>query len=414
MVCSLRSLAVSILGLQFLAGSVTCADPIDAQALFTRIREQVNATVHNAPRFTCTENINRSWFRNRQRQKPECDSDRARDNAGHNLVRTDRLRLDVAVAAGQEIFGWHGEHSFRTDEVDQLVSSGPISSGTYFSFLSSIFLEGASRIYFLDLRTENGQQIATYGYSVSIEKSKFETRSGAGTGVMGYHGSFAADAKTGALMKLQIITDTMPLDVSWICSFSLQVTYSEIVLNGISFQIPAEVLMDVVDSNREHTQTVTRYNGCQEFLGQSVLRFGDGPAPASNSVQIAAPQKLPSNLRLIVRIRSLVNPATAWAGDPVEGELTAPLITPEGRQIAPKGALVRGRLLRMEKWREPARFYTAMIEFDEMQAAGVDYELNLTNIKEPVAMDPQRASMEQRLELENPRSPTTRMRVTSV
>ena len=147
------------------------AQKTDPQALLDEVRLKVASTVQRASRYTCMETIEPYWYANRKPVRPGCDTDRSPEINGQNLVRSDRLRLDVAVGSGQEMFSWHGQKSFQTEEIDRLVTAGPISSGTYFSFLSSVFLEGLATVDFLDLRSEAGKQLAAFGYSVPISES---------------------------------------------------------------------------------------------------------------------------------------------------------------------------------------------------------------------------------------------------
>ncbi len=94
------------------------------------------------------ESIERFWYRNHEPVRTGCGIDFTPEIGIRKLVSNDRLRLDVAVGSDQEIFSWHGQKRFQTEEIDQLVTTGPISSGTYFSFLSSIFLDGSAKVDF--------------------------------------------------------------------------------------------------------------------------------------------------------------------------------------------------------------------------------------------------------------------------
>ncbi len=57
----------------------------------------------------------------------------------------DRLRLDVAVSEGNEIFSWHGGSKFSSAGVNGVVKSGPISSGSFVGYLRNIlFTQGVA------------------------------------------------------------------------------------------------------------------------------------------------------------------------------------------------------------------------------------------------------------------------------
>lgn len=375
------------------------AQSTDPQALLEKVRSKVSSTVQRAPRYSCVETIERFWYANRKPVLPGCDTDRPPEVNERNLVKSDRLRLDVAVGSGQEIFSWHGQKRFQTEEIDRLVTAGPISSGTYFSFLSSVFLEGSANIDFRGFHNEGGKQFAIFEYSVPADQSKFETRIDSGKEVMGYHGKFAVDSTTGSLDQLDIVADEIPKSAR-VCTFDLKAHYGMVSLNGAEFQLPRHVDMDITDPNHEHTRTVTRYQECRQFLGESIVHF-DSTTSEITPVGGSRPAKtLPSGLRLQIRIKSSTNPETAWAGDAVRGELANDILDEHGLVIVPKGAPVQGRLLRLESWVRPYRFYTVALQFQELTFANEDYMLNLKSIMEPTTVGP--TSIPRRMQLESP------------
>jgi hypothetical protein len=376
------------------------AQVINPQALLDEARLNIAATVERAPRYTCMEDIERYWYANRKPVRPGCDTDRPPEISDRNLVRSDRLRLDVAVGSGQEIFSWHGQKTFQTEEIDRLVTAGPVSSGMYFSFLSSVFLEGSAQIDFQGFRTQAGKQVAVFGYSVPRDVSKFETRTASGKEVMGYHGEFTLDVATRELEELRVLTDDMPKS-AWVCSFDSTARYGVTLFHGAGFQLPVNVVMNILDVNHQLTRTVTQYRDCHEFLGESVLHF-DGSAPARTPSLPKAVRTLSSGLPVRIRITSRVNPETAWAGDRIEGKLAADVFDEHGMALLPKGTGVVGRLLRLETWVRPAHSYTVALQFEELSLAGEDYRLNLKSVMEPDATNNGQDSIRRRIQLENP------------
>jgi hypothetical protein len=344
-----------------LADSLSSQATIDPQTLLNEARRRVALTVQRVPRYTCTESIERFWYATGKVARPGWEAGLVPLIAEENLVRSDRLHIDVAVGSGQEMFAWHGQRSFQTDEIDQLVSSGPISSGSYFSFLSSIFLEGLARINYGGLRLDGSRQVAVFEYSVSISQSHFETRTASGKDVMGYHGEFTVNPSTGELEQLDILTDDMP-DGAAACNFATKTTYAASMLNGSPFQLPESVTMDVVSRSHEKTRTVTHYRQCHEFTSQSVLRFDEAPGEGNISTSRTA-RTLPAGLPVRIRIKLGVDPEMAWAGDPVEGELAADIVDSKMQLLAPKGAPVHGLILDAAILRRPSRSYVIALQF---------------------------------------------------
>ena len=367
----------------------------DPQSLLNQLREQISVIVASAPRYTCTEAIERAWYHSQRPESPGCDTDRAPQIGRRTLVETDRLRLDVAVGADQEMFSWHGEKAFQTEKIDALVGEGPIHSGSYFGFLSSIFLEGTAQIDYVGLRAEGSHQVAVFQYTLPMAESKFDTETEMGPVVLGYHGEFTVDPVSHSLQRLTVIAEEREVPESArLCSLHLDTRYEVVNLNGNGFRLPATVEMTLLDRNREIKHTSTKYQDCRQYLAESQLRF-DAP-PASSAPTTAQPLKeLPPGLTVTIRITSDTNPAHSWGGDPVTGELWDDLIDEHGTVLAAKGALVKGRLLRMETFLKPQRSYVAAIQFEQV----ADYSLHLKPTTETDMHGS--ASMPRRLQLDN-------------
>jgi hypothetical protein len=295
------------------------------------------------------------------------------------------------------MFSWHGDKSFTTDEIDSLVTAGPISSGTYFSFLSSIFLEGQADIDYRGLHDEAGKQLAVFGYFVPISRSSFETRTSDGKEVMGYRGEFLADPETGEIERLEIETDDMP-KTALVCNFALETRYTTAVLRGNNFRLPAGVVMDITDVNHQHTKTISEYKQCREFTGESVLRFNTAPVVRQADTS-PAPKILPAGIGLDIQITSTLNPTTAWGGDVIDGVLASDVLDGRGQVLARQSTAVSGRLLRIEHLRRPDS-YTVALQFTEMNAEGGHIALSLNSVTKPAPES--RQYMPRRFQLENP------------
>ena len=88
------------------------------------------------------------------------------------LMLRDRLRLDVAVVDGGEIFSWAGAGKFETHDVDKLVGDGASGSGEFGSFLASVFGGAPDAIRYAWLRND----LAQFEYNVPVAKSNYRYR----------------------------------------------------------------------------------------------------------------------------------------------------------------------------------------------------------------------------------------------
>jgi hypothetical protein len=275
-----------------------------------------------------------------------------------------------------------------------------VSSGSYFSFLSSIFLEGIAKIDFRGLQGDVGKQVAVFGYSVPLRESHFETRTARGKEAMGYNGEFTVDPTKNELRQLDIDTDDMP-ETALFCAFSSKTRYEVTILNGVAFQLPASVAADILYQSHERARTITQYRECREFSAESVLRFGDVPKQDGRTVSKSI-RTLPAGLAVRIRIKTGIDPNTAWTGDPVEGELATDIVDGQGKVLAARGAPAQGILIRLETGVRPSHFYTAALKFRNLSAAGEDYRLNLKSLAEPLSLGTGRDSMPSRIQLDTP------------
>ena len=330
-------------------------------------------------------------------KKFACTGDCFPDNTDRNLVESDRLRLDVAVGANGEMFSWHGQKSFQTEEIDRLVTAGPVSSGNYFSFLASIFVESVAKIDFVGFRKDGDRQVAVFQYAVPLAKSGFETRTSLGKATIGYHGEFTVDLANRELEQLEIVADDLP-ESAFVYRYSSKTRYRVTVLNGTALQVPVRVDMNLFYQNHERAEVIAQYQQCHEFKAESVLRFDTATTETENSA--AKPTlPLPSGLSVRIKINSQVDLASAWAGDEVDGELAEDLMDAQGKQIAPVGTTVHGLLVLADTGRRPSS-YTVAVTFRELSVAGVNYKLDLKSVL-PLVTEIKESSVPSTLEVDN-------------
>ena len=117
----------------------------DPKEILVRVRDNLMQTIARMPRYMCTQTIDRATYHpDLGEQRLSCDDLLSEKNrASLKLATTDRLRLDVAIAASNEIYSWVGEDRFDDRDLFQLVRQGAVQNGSFSTFLVSIF-EGSS------------------------------------------------------------------------------------------------------------------------------------------------------------------------------------------------------------------------------------------------------------------------------
>lgn len=356
-------------------------NPSAAQAIFNRIRQQVAETVNAAPNYTCTETVERTQLRSGFQARGGCEESAfALLRGTYKPVERDRLQIDVGIANNREVFSWHGQNTFVTSDITSLVSSGTISSGSFFGFLSDIFLNGRGHYFYTGNVVVNGKALASFRYTMPGSASHFVVRTHSGRHVMAYHGEFTADPVSGILHSLTVDTEDIPEDLAS-CSLNQVVTYQDITLNGKKFRVPSMVELHSRLKNHDLANSITRYVNCHEFLGTSNVHYSDDPklVAASNTPTPA----LPAKHHLKLRLSSPIDSDKAWTGDPVVAKLENTLRGKHGRLLAEKGAVVSGRLVQLTEFGNDSPYWIFRIRFERLHAAGGDYRIAL-NSQSPI------------------------------
>jgi hypothetical protein len=352
------------------------AAPVNPQELFDEIRRNVVHTLKNAPRYTCQESIQRQWYDRSSLLGPGCPgSDISLDNR-FQPVMSDRIRFDVGIVGGQEMFSWHGGNSFATDRIDDVVVTGPVSSGTFYTFLLTIFAEGRGHFQYRGVRVEKGHTLALFNFEVPRKMSAYMVRSSGASAIAGYHGTFTADLSSASLQSLNVIVDELDPSLE-ICRFNLDFEYRNTTFGESPFITPSSVQMTGVYPSHQISSSRTSYIDCHQFVGESVVHFDDVPVADTATRKARNVQDLPSGLQLSIRLTSKLAPDRSWGGDAIDGELDQPLKDKKGRVLAPAGTRISGRLIEFSQHYGPEVNYTVGLQFDNLHTAESDYRVKL-------------------------------------
>src|SRR5207244_2505897 len=136
----------------------------------------------------------------------------------------------------------------------------------------------------------------------------------------------------------------------------------------LDFLMPEASELTMVDLAGNQSRNRTRLSACRQYTGDSVLRFGD---PVPEVAAPAAPPKeirLPAGLIIEVRLDTPIQSGRSAIGDMVKA-VVGRNVTKDGKIVAPKGAVLTGRLTRLEQHKGQQDYYIvglsfATIEFD--------------------------------------------------
>ncbi len=335
------------------------ADPSSHEVL-QRIRANVLQQLTRVANYTCVESVDRSYFYDAY-APAGCGSRKP----PKQLYMHDRLRLDVAVSEGQEIFSWHGGKIFSSKGVDDVVQSGPISSGSFVGYLRNIFFNPGVMIRLAEHTSSASGDSYLFNYVVPRLSSRYHVGASGKRWIVPFHGKFTGDGRTYQLTSLQLVADDVPPE-SEICNAGSEIEYQLVAISGKASLIPKSYVLDISNSNHVYTVSRSDYTQCREFRGESTLNFNIDDHAATQEKPIVRDEWLPAGTTLHVRLRTPMDDRTSFTGDPVEGSLADPVKVKGSGIVIPKDAALSGVITKLEFHAEPFKHYLVSIRFQRL------------------------------------------------
>jgi hypothetical protein len=356
-------------------GAITTADPVDVLA---RARVKLAAIARKLPKYTCLETIERAYY-DAPAPKPSaslmsepasCENKEIGKNGPLSLVAEDRLRLEVAVGESGEIHSWVAASRFDSRPLFEMVPSGPISSGSFGTYLADIFENPGARLKFIDQKSEGSQEIVEYSFVVPVEASHYVIHFGTGWKATGYRGSFEIDRTTADLVRLAQQTDQLPPEGN-MCRARTSIEYHTVPIGSGQLLIPRRSELHTLSPDASETNSVTTYSACHEYSVESSLRFDDtddvavtAKAPAPGAVN------LPPGLILTLALLNPIDADIAAAGDAVTAKVSRVVRSKDAKEVlVPAGAIAHGRILQMRRQRTFSQFLIS-IAFETLEMNG--------------------------------------------
>lgn len=326
--------------------------------LLARIKLRAAENLEKLPNYTCIETIERS----------------RRRNASRRFELVDVLRLEVGLVNGKELFAWPGSGRFEDKDITDMVSGGAIGNGSFALHVRGVFLSGTPAFTYLGERIREGRRLIRYDYKVPLFKSGYRLRVRPREGIVGYHGAVWVDAETLDLVRLEVVADEIPPALP-ISSAEESLEYARVRIGEVDFLLPSSSELILRDLGGNESRNTTRFTNCRQFAGESVLSFADAP-DTPEPVKPAAPERivLPGGLEVDLRLDTAVGPGASAVGDEVRATVVRDS-KQKGRVLIPKGAVVAGRLVRLQRQSRPRSvewsvgFDFTRVEFENKYAA---------------------------------------------
>jgi hypothetical protein len=345
--------------------------------VLSRLRENIANQIAKSTNYTCVETVDRTSFRSSLDLIPGCAYESKTPDRVRNMH--DRLRLDVAVSEGKEIFAWHGQDKFSgSSTIDDVVRRGAVSSGEFIGFLENIFVHGGIRFEYTGDPVVNGIQTYSFNYVVPLSSSGYHVGTRHGKPAVPFHGSFSVRGSDFQLTSLNIIADNIP-ENSLICSAETEMEYQIAKISGRDALLPSLFILKLDDVNHRYTVSRSAYSQCHEFTAESTLQFDLQDSAASGTgTQLSNQEELPAGTILHIALKTPIDGETSYTGDPVEGILLNQVRVDNGRTMIPKNSIVDGVVTLFENFDQPKRYYLLSIEFERLTSGHRTFVLRAT------------------------------------
>jgi hypothetical protein len=350
----------------------------EPDALLERARVKVQELTKRLDRYVCVETVNRSYFspapmRNRPLESPACAAPTlGRMKETYELVSTDRLRVEVTVSQSRELHSWPGATGFDIRDIDQLIENGPVSTGSFALYLSNIFDRPGVLFHYEGEQVEQGRRELRYRYESSAQASRFELKSVRARLQVPFDGEFWIEPETLELNRLTIRASQVPPGTG-VCGVASTLDYRVLQIGDGKVILPRHSQLEIAYRDGRASRNDTTFSNCREYQAESEVRFdvpagqpGAAASPAGRT-RIALPLGLPVTLAL----QESIDSDSAATGDPVSARVVKPVRRAGATEdLIPVGAIVHGRIRRMEHHLLPQPYFVVAIAFNRMEIKG--------------------------------------------
>jgi hypothetical protein len=329
-----------------LAALAPAAEDPRERELFARVLEHMRLNLARLPDYTCVQSIDRSR--------------RSSQTAGFELV--DRLRLEIAMVNGKEMFAWPGAGNFEDKDVDDMMFDGAFGNGNFGLLARAVFLTDAVRFTPVGERILDGRRTFRWDFRISRLLGVYAISNKKRKGVAGLRGSFWADVDSLDVVRLEVTAEEIPPQVE-IVAASHSIDYTRVPIGGTEFLLPKTAELRITDYARE-SRNITTLSACRQYLGESKLSFSDPTEETAGETKAQEVVELPPNVYLQLRLKTELRTDSAAIGDPVTAELLND-VKFNGSVLVRRKAEVRGRVVSLRLQRGAMKYHVVGLGFEE-------------------------------------------------
>jgi hypothetical protein len=284
----------------------------------------------------------------------------------------DTVRLEVLTNGDRELFASPGDRKFSERQPVSYIGSGMVSNGLFGPYLKDILLNGNATTKYKGDEDLDGRKRSRYDYQLAAAFSGQSIHIPEGSGDVGLHGSFWVDPATYDVVRLDLNADHIPPTLP-LAEFSTSIRYARTILGGrLEVLLPESADVRMVKNSGDTSVNQIQFTQCQVFGAESKIDFDvdpDQPARFGAITLDDTLRPLPAGLRIRVKLKTPISSETT-VGTLIDG-VVATNVRHKQTVVIPAGSPVRGRVRRLEYYRDPVQFFVIGLEFTEVEIEGV-------------------------------------------
>ena len=315
----------------------------------SRIKAKMRESLSRVPFYTCLETVERL---HRAKGKREFRS-------------VDKLRLEVTRIGDDEFYSWPEARRFEGN-VDDVVHGGAISTGEYSGHAINAFANPATQIQFSGRETYKGHVSLKYDFQLASFASGWRLNVDGKSGIVAVNGSFWADAESLDLLRLDSHAEDIPPELP-ITAASSRIDYAIMRIGETAVVLPESAQLQLAEPDGEDRNQV-EFSQCRPFTAQSRIYFGAAPPPTESAPARIEETVLPPSVSLALELTQPIDSETSFEGDAIKARVSTD-VKYRGKVLIAKGATVRGRLRRLERYSDPVEHFIVGLEFVEIESS---------------------------------------------
>jgi hypothetical protein len=233
------------------------------QAELARVMQHAHADFDRLPNYACQETV-------RRYEKPKNLS---------TYRPLDTIRFEVALFGDKELFAPAGAERFDEMDAAQFMHRGAVSTGTFSSTVRNLFVHENAHTTGRGQESINHRKALRYDFEIPAASSGYTVTDGTHRATVALNGHFWTDAGTLDLLRIEQHAVDIPGGVK-IDEAVTTIDYGRVKIGDTQVLLARSSQVDVAAKTGRRERNVTEFSNCRAFGSESVIHFGEDPAPA--------------------------------------------------------------------------------------------------------------------------------------